>query len=309
MAVLSDQVEVTRLLTLKDSLKGTMARIINYPKKVSYECMMPLSSVAFVPGKILHTNEFKLADFDETTLRTSSDLTNEALYSYYEAYEILKHRLKLVESRLENLQGKCFDGKGNVASKQLQQQQLQVVDAKIKSKALASNGAIESTKVDKANAKSESALASNAVTGSPAQKVSSDRSTSAAATVATTKTSRKLTLRKATLDRDGSLPVMEIREFVSDKGKPSGHELVNLEEAMNMVNDQITKMESRRDATDSDDSDTESSDTLSGGNNPKKSMESLTQLKESLRQMNDPDPETLDVSWCYLRLQFFSYVT
>lgn len=43
-----------------DRKEKTIQDIMNLPKKIAYDCMVPLSKVAFTPGRMVHTNEVGL---------------------------------------------------------------------------------------------------------------------------------------------------------------------------------------------------------------------------------------------------------
>lgn len=49
--------------------RKTMADILDLPKKISHECMVPLSKVAFTPGRMVHTNEFSVQVDSKTGAR------------------------------------------------------------------------------------------------------------------------------------------------------------------------------------------------------------------------------------------------
>jgi hypothetical protein len=74
-------------------LKSTISKIDDLPKKVSYQVMIPLSSVAFCPGELIHTNEFKVLE-DKNSL---NELDKLPFRSYYETIQVLKERIQRIE--------------------------------------------------------------------------------------------------------------------------------------------------------------------------------------------------------------------
>lgn len=79
------------------NLEALRQRILEMPSKVSYEQMIPLSKVAFCPGKLIHTNEFKIPDEHDT----NPNLDKIDYISYIEAAEKLKNRINGLEQRVE----------------------------------------------------------------------------------------------------------------------------------------------------------------------------------------------------------------
>lgn len=109
----------------REKLAELIQRIEDFPKKVDYDVMIPLTSVAFVPGKIVHTNELKkVAKVEE--LETSS---------FQSAYEIslqLKEQMRQLENRLneekQKTPGKSLLRASTTESKPLSEKKRVVID-------------------------------------------------------------------------------------------------------------------------------------------------------------------------------------
>jgi hypothetical protein len=89
------------------SLQVTKERVTNFPNKVRYDVMVPIGKVAFCPGQLIHTNEFKVLEPSQTEV----DLP---------AIEIISHKdtAIILESRVEELQKKLAQIKQKYGIKQ-----------------------------------------------------------------------------------------------------------------------------------------------------------------------------------------------
>lgn len=83
----------------RQALQELHDRLLTMPSKVSYEQMVPLSKVAFCPGKLIHTNEFKIGDEHDP----NPNLDKIDLVSYIDAAEILKQRILALDLQSESL--------------------------------------------------------------------------------------------------------------------------------------------------------------------------------------------------------------
>lgn len=112
--MLANKSELTLELQSKShELTETMKTILEFPKRLEYECMVPISKVAFMPGRIVHTNEILL--LKEPTMTSTKPLNAEPLFdpsnlekngqwfSYFDAAEILKIRAADCEKQLQVL--------------------------------------------------------------------------------------------------------------------------------------------------------------------------------------------------------------
>lgn len=52
--------EIDSLSLSMTKKKEMMEKLLRLPEKISYDCLVPLSKVAFTPGRLIHTNEFNL---------------------------------------------------------------------------------------------------------------------------------------------------------------------------------------------------------------------------------------------------------
>jgi hypothetical protein len=91
----------SKLMALESRLRNLeelRLRVLEMPCKVSYEQMIPLSKVAFCPGKLIHTNEFKVPDEADS----SPNLDRLPFISHIDAAEKLQGRLKKLEKQIES---------------------------------------------------------------------------------------------------------------------------------------------------------------------------------------------------------------
>lgn len=91
----------SKLMALESRLRNLedlRLRVLEMPCKVSYEQMIPLSKVAFCPGKLIHTNEFKVPDDPDS----SPNLDRLPFISHIEAADKLQGRQKKLEKQIES---------------------------------------------------------------------------------------------------------------------------------------------------------------------------------------------------------------
>lgn len=87
---------VEKLQARRDALQSIVEKVLTFPSKVSYDGMVPISNIAFCPGKVIHTNEFKVLGEDQT----ERDLSSTNFTSYCETADILKLRLEALNSKI-----------------------------------------------------------------------------------------------------------------------------------------------------------------------------------------------------------------
>lgn len=91
----------SKLMALESRLRNLeelRLRVLEMPCKVSYEQMIPLSKVAFCPGKLIHTNEFKVPDDADS----SPNFDRLPFISHIDAAEKLQERFKKLEKQIES---------------------------------------------------------------------------------------------------------------------------------------------------------------------------------------------------------------
>lgn len=105
--------EITRLQVKRSKIKETIATVLDFPKKLSYDCMLPLSKMAFMPAKMIHTNEFLVLP-EKQSIAAKGDKIDEELslaeirrigkwHSYSESAEILMDRVASIDRRIDDL--------------------------------------------------------------------------------------------------------------------------------------------------------------------------------------------------------------
>lgn len=106
--------EITRLKVERSKIKETIAIVLDFPKKLSYDCMLPLSKMAFMPAKMIHTNEFLVLP-EKQSIAAKGDKIDEELslaeirrigkwHSYSESAEILMDRVASIDRRMNELE-------------------------------------------------------------------------------------------------------------------------------------------------------------------------------------------------------------
>lgn len=190
-------VEILRLEKCKENLQLTMKQVMDFPKKVSYNCMIPLSSVAFTPGKIVHTNEFRLAPCDNDFRISSDNTLDKKLLSYLEIHEILENRTNSLNLRLSSLRN---------SSQLVNTSKSSMFNAN-------SNKNIEDMKTNKV------------ISSTKKEKLSTASSTRI----------KQTSPKYEEFEQDLNLPVLEIREFTDESGTILRQEVVDLKDEMRGV--------------------------------------------------------------------------
>lgn len=88
--------EIKSLSEEVERKRNTRQNILNLPKKISYDCMVPLSKVAFTPGRMVHTNEFSV----EVNAKTGA----RQWMSHVEAAEYLQEQIDRIQEDISKLQ-------------------------------------------------------------------------------------------------------------------------------------------------------------------------------------------------------------
>ena len=87
--------EIQSLTEEIERKKKTRKDILDLPKKISYDCMVPLSKVAFSPGRLVHTNEFNVEVDAKTGARQ--------WMSHVEAAEFLQNEVDRINGNINEL--------------------------------------------------------------------------------------------------------------------------------------------------------------------------------------------------------------
>ena len=186
----------------REALMETLKTVENFPKCLSYDAMIPYSTVAFSPGKMIHTNEFFVTNSGTVLLDTNIDSTTPsttegAWKSYFETAEILRDRIKALDAQIGR------------SKQEVEEEYLEPV-----------NNDLSKTKVEKTKKTSQLAQQNH---------IKSSLKSAVATTAETTK------------DVNGSSTngIFEIREFIDDAGNLTSHEVVNLAQQMKEIQQKV----------------------------------------------------------------------
>lgn len=91
--------ELEDLQSRHDAIQATVEKVLTFPSKVSYDGLVPISKIAFCPGKVIHTNEFKVLGEGQS----EADLSKIEFTSYTETADILKLRLAELNDQIKAL--------------------------------------------------------------------------------------------------------------------------------------------------------------------------------------------------------------
>jgi hypothetical protein len=83
----------------RSKLESLIKVVHDFPSEVSYNKMVPLCKVAFCPGRIIHTNEFKVLDEKQS----EKDLSKVEFISYKHTVQKLEKRLESVKNELRSM--------------------------------------------------------------------------------------------------------------------------------------------------------------------------------------------------------------
>lgn len=87
-------VETERWLTYKSDNESTIENLDLFSQKLSVEILVPIGKKAFMPGELIHTNELMVGHYEGYFSACSA----------HKAKEICRHRLKLAEQQLKQLE-------------------------------------------------------------------------------------------------------------------------------------------------------------------------------------------------------------
>jgi hypothetical protein len=120
--------EITRLQVERAKISETIATVLDFPKKLSYDCMLPLSKMAFMPAKMVHTNEFLVLPEKQGTAVKDNKIDKELSlaeirqigkwHSYSESAELLMDRIASIDRRIEELKISTNSRIGNKTAEQ-----------------------------------------------------------------------------------------------------------------------------------------------------------------------------------------------
>ncbi|GAA6101878.1 unconventional prefoldin RPB5 interactor 1 isoform X1 [Tachysurus ichikawai] len=87
------QSQMTHWRKVENDYENLQERLITLPDKLSYDIMVPFGSLAFMPGKLVHTNELTVLLGDNWFAKCSAK----------QAQTLVEHRKKHVNNKLEDL--------------------------------------------------------------------------------------------------------------------------------------------------------------------------------------------------------------
>ena len=103
--------ELHALHDSRGQLEETIAKVRSFPEEVTRPCLVPLSRVAFLPGRFVHTNEFVVdvpeleeGDEDTTTGGGTVDLKDLTWTSHSQTAAVLQKRLDRVLARIRTIE-------------------------------------------------------------------------------------------------------------------------------------------------------------------------------------------------------------
>ena len=217
-------VPMSSLREQRSALMATLKTVENFPKCLSYDAMIPYSTVAFSPGKMIHTNEFFVTNSGTVLLDTNIDgattsSTEGAWKSYFETAEILRERIKALDAQI---------GRSQREEEEVEQQ-LEPVDS----------GTERGPHVEQKKTPIAKMVVNESVT-----RMTNDEKTKKTTKLpqqTLSKPSPKLTAAATIKDVGGSSSggVFEIREFIDDAGNMTGHEVVDLAQQMKEIQHKV----------------------------------------------------------------------
>jgi hypothetical protein len=204
--------EIEHLQVERVQLQSTIQRILDFPKRIEYDCMVPVSKVGFMPGKIIHTNEFLLIPNSESSIIREArtyplDVKSGAKWhSYTEAAEVLMNRVAEIDREI------CVSKMST--KKQVTFPSVSSSDQTSKERKVANEKKSPASGPVKANERSHSR------SGNHIDKEEDD-------------------VDENYSQQNGIEGVFEIREFIDSDGKEIKNEIVNLQEEMEEMEKKI----------------------------------------------------------------------
>ncbi|KAL5285971.1 URI1 family protein [Megaselia abdita] len=93
-ALEKNEVERQNWTHYRDDIRQTQENLNNFIKKTEVEVLVPIGTKAFIPGKLIHTNEILVSHFEGIFSRCST----------FDALEICKYREEKSKKQLDNLE-------------------------------------------------------------------------------------------------------------------------------------------------------------------------------------------------------------
>ena len=218
----------------RDVLKETAQTILEFPKRLEYDCMVPMSKVAFMAGRIIHTNEFMLQGEvaienskprgAEQQSKPSNFEKNGQWYSYSDAAEILKTRAAALDRQILLLE--ASDG---IYSSARLDDVFKAHDAVKKvTSGPSSNAPLSSATFNKYNNEDLSYRNKNKGSGASGDGTDADADADTDA-----------------IDGAESIGgIFEIREFIDSEGNEMKNEVVNLQQEMAEIEEKLGSLAS-----------------------------------------------------------------
>jgi hypothetical protein len=255
----SSKEEITRLQVERSKISETIATVLDFPKKLSYDCMLPLSKVAFMPAKMVHTNEFLVLPDKQGTAAKEKKIDKELSlaeirqigkwHSYSESAELLMDRIASIDKRIEELK---MPSNSRIAKKSAEQKVTQSKPAQvIQSKVAQSAPKIAVNQTDaKKDLNSHKNREDSVEDSEEADEVRSST---------------------------GIEGIFEIREFIDNDGNETKHEIVNLHEEMEQIEKKLGSLAEK-----------------SGSSVPSSSSKKVDDIKAFVSTLNRPLPNNRD---------------
>jgi hypothetical protein len=91
-----------------DALMGLKDKVLAFPEEVTRECNIPVSTVAFIKGEFIHTNEFRIdreeEDGEDVMKRTEDEKDETQKYiSHTQTAQILQDRISAIDAKLAKM--------------------------------------------------------------------------------------------------------------------------------------------------------------------------------------------------------------
>lgn len=89
------------LNTQRQELQETITKVLSFPQEVTRPCLVPISKVAFFPGRYIHTNEFVL---DLPSEAGEVEMDKVQWKSHTQTAAVLQQRVEEITSRIRNIE-------------------------------------------------------------------------------------------------------------------------------------------------------------------------------------------------------------
>ena len=251
--------EITRLQVERAQISETIATVLDFPKKLSYDCMLPLSKMAFMPAKMVHTNEFLVLPDKQGTAVKDKKIDEELSlaeirqigkwHSYSESAELLMDRIASIDRRIEELK---MPSNSRIAKKPAERKVTQSKPDQVTQ----SKPAQRAPKI--------------AVNQTDAKKDLNSRKNREHSVEDSEEADE---VRSST----GMEGIFEIREFIDYDGNETKHEIVNLHEEMEQIEKKLGSLAEK-----------------SGSSVPSSSSKKVEDIKAFVSTLNRPLPNNRD---------------